>query len=254
MDFATIHTLNQFNLEFETLKTPSCLPICLEDMCAGWTIDSFQQVLSRITMKNTTTVPLFYQKPEEMICFSNKIGTLNEVFKLFDTRGLSRIETLELVVVVAFTCSGNLLKKLETIFNVFSVSDEGKITKDGFACFLDVYVRGLCKCLLRNSDTFYPKNPNFRLAAKEIELVTNNLFRREEKISAGDLLAVLNKENKETGALKTLFFRYPALFQKAQEEYRDLMAGRAKVIPFIKSIIIKLISVVAEPAKMDKGK
>ena len=76
MNYSIIHTLNQFNLEFEnSLKTPSCLPVCLEDLCAGWTIDSFQQILSRLTLKNTASVPMFFQKPEEMICFSNKLNT-----------------------------------------------------------------------------------------------------------------------------------------------------------------------------------
>ena len=239
MNYSIIHTLNQFNLEFEnSLKTPSCLPVCLEDLCAGWTIDSFQQILSRLTLKNTASVPMFFQKPEEMICFSNKLNTLSEVFKLFDTRGLGRIDTYELISMIIISCSGSQQRKIEILFNVFSISDEGIISKDGFCFLLDVFIRGLSKSLLRSSDSFYPRNPNFRLSNKEIDLIASNLFKREDKISAADFLSYISKDS---GSLRTLFTLYPNLFMKSQEFYRDLMTTRLKSLPFLKSILVSLI-------------
>lgn len=240
MNFNIVHTLNQFNLEFEgKLKTPSCLPACLEEMCAGWTIEALQQMLSRLTMKNSTTVPLFFQKPEELSAFSNKQYALNEVFKLFDTQHLGRIDSFELLIAVCMITTGSLQKKLETSFNIISISDEGKLSKDGFCFFLDSYIRGISKSILKKTDTFYPRNPNFRLSSKEIDLICHSVFKTQnEKISAADFCVYISHEN---SSLKTLFTLYPQTLQSSQEFYRDLMRNRLKTVLYIKTFLNKII-------------
>ena len=241
MNFCIVHTLNQLNLEYEgKLKEPSCLPICLEEMCAGWTIETLQQMLSRLTMKNSTSVPLFFQKPEELSVFSNKQYSLIETFKLFDTRHLGRIDALELLLVISMITSGTLVKKLETCFGLVSVNDEGKVTKEGFCLFLDSYIRGLTKVVLKKTDTFYPRVNNLRLSFKEIDLIANLVFSsQDEKISASEFSTYLTHEN---SSLKLIFTLYPQRLQSSQESYRDLMTNRLKTVIYIKNFIYKLVS------------
>lgn len=241
MKFTIVHSLNQFNSLYESkLKEPSCLPICMEDLCAGWTTDSFYQILSRLTLKFTICAPLVIQKPEELAVFSNKINTLHEVFKLFDTRGLSRIDGMELICCFAIISSGTLQKKLETCFCSFSLNEDPRISKEAFCFFLDTYIRGLSKVLLVTTDTFYPKHPNYRLSIREIELVANAIFKNnEDKLSPGEFYAYLQQEN---GPLKKTFTTYPTELQKAQENYRDIMSNRLKTLPFIKNLVYDLIN------------
>lgn len=241
MNFCIVHTLNQFNLEYEgKIKEPSCLPVCLEEMCAGWTIETLQQMLSRLTMKNSTSIPLFFQKPEELTVFSNKQYSLIETFKLFDTRHLSRIDSLELLFIISMITSGTLVKKLETCFNIISINDEGKVTKEGFGLFLDSYVRGLSKTILKKTDTFYPRINNLRLSYKEIDLISNSVFSNQDsKISASEFLTYLTHEN---SSLKSIFTIYPQKLQSSQESYRDQMTNRLRTVLYIKNFLYKLIS------------
>ena len=103
---------------------------------------------------------------------------------------------------------------------------------------MDCYFRALGKIILLETDTFYPRNPNIRLAHKEIELITEEIFKNNKVISVQEFLNYLNREN---GPLKKLFTVYPDEFQKAQENYRDLASNRLKIIPFIKNILYGLI-------------
>jgi Ca2+-binding EF-hand superfamily protein len=144
MEFNIMHSLNQFHSLYEDhLKEPSCLAICMEDLCSGWNTETFKQILSKMTLKSSTCVPLFYLKHEELRIFSNKNNTLQEVFKLFDTRGLSRIDGMELVCSMAMISSGPLISKIEACFYAFSVNEENKFDRNQFCFFMDCLCRGL---------------------------------------------------------------------------------------------------------------
>ena len=239
MNYTIIHSVNQFNSLYEMkLKKPSCLPICMEELTSGWTIETFLQIISKLTIQSQTSIPLFYQKHEELSVFSNKSSVSQEVFKLFDTRGHTRIDGMELVCSLAMCSSGPLKKKIEACVFAFTMSEKSLFTKDQFFYFLDCYFRALGKIILLETDTFYPRNPNIRLAHKEIELITEEIFKNNKVISVQEFLNYLNREN---GPLKKLFTVYPDEFQKAQENYRDLASNRLKIIPFIKNILYGLI-------------
>ena len=161
------------------------------------------------------------------------------MFKLFDTRGLSRIDGMEVLCCMAMASSGSLVRKLELCFYAFGMNEQAVLGKSEFCFFLDSYCRGIGKVVLRKIDTFYPKEPNIRLRQEAIEGYANLLFTSSViKISAQDFLLFLEKES---GALKKIFTIYPEEFQRSQEIYRETMTNRIRLIPFIKSLIYGML-------------
>lgn len=242
MEFRTLYSVKQFNTIYENrLKKPSCLPICMEELCAGWTTETLRQIFSKVSLMSNISMPLFYLSPDELGIYSNKAFALTEVFKLFDTRGLSRIDGMELVCCMVMVSSGEFLKKLEACFYVFSMNEEAKLNRSQFCFFLDSYFRGLGKIILIESDTFYPRTPNIRMRPEEIENYADSIFKSSDsKISSQDFLIVLSQDEHFHKA----FALYPQEFQKAQEKYRDLITSRLKLIPFIKSLIYNHLSTI----------
>jgi hypothetical protein len=66
-----------------------------------------------MTKKGTAPIKLWFDSPEEMSILSNKRVSLIEIFKLLDTQGLGRIDTLELFAVILISIEG----KFEVILN-----------------------------------------------------------------------------------------------------------------------------------------
>ena len=76
---------------------------------------------------------------------------------------MCRIDLLELLCAISLTTSGTMEGKLMNAFLIFGFKDSGTVSVDEFHIFLDCLVRAIYKIALRNSDTFYPRHPNFKL-------------------------------------------------------------------------------------------
>ena len=88
------------------LKEPSCIPTCMEEICGGCKLidcyesnnmrigsqETFKQNIQKITKKGTNPLPLWFDSPESMDGISNKLGSLQECFKLMDVRKKSNSE------------------------------------------------------------------------------------------------------------------------------------------------------------------
>lgn len=110
-----------------------------------------------MSMNGRVALPLIFYQPTDLLPLSNKRNWLVEVFKLFDTRALTRIDALELLSVICLCTSGTLEGKINNIAFIFSFTYPGVLTREELHLLLDVLVRGVTKIALRNSDTFYPR-------------------------------------------------------------------------------------------------
>lgn len=54
--------------------------------------ETFKQNIQKITKKGTNPLPLWFDSPESMDGISNKLGSLQECFKLMDVRKKSNSE------------------------------------------------------------------------------------------------------------------------------------------------------------------
>jgi hypothetical protein len=139
MDFSycTV-TIEQILADSEgSLKTPSCVPTCFEDLVGGWTTDTFKQIIVKITKNARIPLPLIVYEPSQLSFLSNKQQCLQEIFKLFDTRGLNRIDLLELLAAIALTTTGTLEGKLMNAFLIFGFKDSGTLNIEEAHIFLD---------------------------------------------------------------------------------------------------------------------
>eukprot|EP01017_Pseudomicrothorax_dubius_P028407 TRINITY_DN3368_c0_g1_i1.p1 TRINITY_DN3368_c0_g1~~TRINITY_DN3368_c0_g1_i1.p1 ORF type:complete len:160 (-),score=10.75 TRINITY_DN3368_c0_g1_i1:413-892(-) len=157
-----ILTFDQFVREYmDNLKPPSCIPTCLEEMCGGWTQETLRQVVQKLTKKSTCPLPLWYDDPKNMEIISIKRDPVQQVFKLFDTRGIGRIDGYELFSVIVIMAEGDFSIKLADICEIFGGESASSLNKDEFFYFLDSLFRGLPKCLLRKDES-KPSKPNRR--------------------------------------------------------------------------------------------
>mmetsp|Transcript_22691 Transcript_22691/g.22448 ORF Transcript_22691/g.22448 Transcript_22691/m.22448 type:complete len:160 (-) Transcript_22691:45-524(-) len=132
-------------------------------------------------------------------------------------------------------CSGPLDKKIENCFFAFGLNEDCTITKEEMQLFLDSLFRGTAKIALIKSDTFYPRNPNKRLASHEIARIVNSIFSGQNKLlSAEEFCQWLLREQ---GPLNKFFNLFVRRFQQCQEANRELNIARLRIIPFIKTII-----------------
>lgn len=234
--FMIVHTLSQYvSLYEDRLKAPSCLPLALEDLCSGWTTDTFKQILVKLTLNGKIAVPCVFNHFNELAVFSNKQNTLQEIFKLFDTRAFSRIDAMELISAIAMICSGPLDKKIENCFFAFGLSEDLTVTKDEMHLFLDSLFRGNAKVALVNTDTFYPRNPNKRVSAHEISLICDSIF--TGKIKSINSEGFCQWLLREQGAMSRFFNLFVTRFQQCQEASRELNISRLRIIPFVKTLI-----------------
>ena len=67
------------------------------------------------------------------------------MFDALDTKQLGRIDSMELLTVLAFSAKGNFSQLMENIVLVFGFESEGDITKDEYHFFLDCLFRGIMK-------------------------------------------------------------------------------------------------------------
>jgi hypothetical protein len=84
--------------------------------------ETFKQIILKLTKKGTNPLPLWFDSPESMDVISNKVGPLQQVFKLMDVRKkgkfqifdknpLGRIDACELFSVITLMVNGDLATK-----------------------------------------------------------------------------------------------------------------------------------------------
>ena len=94
--------------------------------------ETFKQNIQKITKKGTNPLPLWFDSPESMDGISNKLGSLQECFKIMDVRKKSnsendiflnifkdRIDAYELFAVMLLMVEGAFETKLGSNFYFF---------------------------------------------------------------------------------------------------------------------------------------
>lgn len=141
-------------------------------LISSGTLETLKQVIQKVTKKNTSPLPLWFDDPKNMEIISIKKEALQLLFKLMDTRGLGRIDAYELFAVMSIMVEGNVQQKLQgigpsslliglDITEIFGGEKASSLNRDEFFYFLDSLFRGLCKVCLRKGET-NPSMPNRR--------------------------------------------------------------------------------------------
>jgi hypothetical protein len=237
VDFEQISSISALTASYEaSLKKESCLSVCIEELCGGWTTVTFFQVLTKMTKQGRICLPLVFYTASELSAISNKRGCLDEVFKLFDTRALSRVDAMEMLSVFCLITSGSLDEKLNNAFFIFGYTDPMCLTKDEFIFFLDSLVRGISKVCLTTSDTFYPRRPNKRLALRELTRIGDLIFETTVSLSVEDFVARMYRKCPELNSYISLF---SLSFQSAAEKARELMVSRIPIEAMVKRLLVQ---------------
>ncbi|KAL4438280.1 hypothetical protein ABPG74_009703 [Tetrahymena malaccensis] len=159
------------------LKTPSCLPRHVGELCGGWTAETFKQIIQKITKKNTAPLQLWFDSYQSMDIISTKRASLKEVFKILDTRNISRIDSCELFSVMTFIAKGDYETTITNISLVFGFKNPQCLTKDEFFFFLDSFFRGISKILLlKNKKDYTEQDVNKRLNSEDIKEITDKVY------------------------------------------------------------------------------
>jgi len=170
-------TFKSFLDEYQdNLKQPSCIPTCMEEICGGWSQETFKQNIQKITKKGTNPLPLWFDSPESMDGISNKLGSLQECFKVMDVRKKNRIDAYELFAVMLLMVEGAFETKLGNIIEIFGGEQPNAITQGEMHWFLDALFRGLFKILIKKGETA-PKDTNRRISDEEIKGLLKLIFK-----------------------------------------------------------------------------
>ena len=69
-------------------------------------------MLQKLTKKNASPLPLWFDNPNNMEIISNKKSSLQDTFQMFDVKKLGRIDATELFSVILFMSKGDYPVKL----------------------------------------------------------------------------------------------------------------------------------------------
>ena len=86
MEANTISLTEFEEMYVENLKKGVCYPDAFGDLCGGWTVETFKQVIAKMTKNGRQPIPLYYEATSEMRSISNKRDILENIFKIFNTR------------------------------------------------------------------------------------------------------------------------------------------------------------------------
>lgn len=239
VEFEVLNSISALTGIYESsLKKDSCLSVCIEELCGGWTTVTYFQVLTKMTKQGRICLPLVFFSSSELAVISNKRGCLEEVFKLFDTRALSRVDAMEILSVFCLITSGSLDEKLNNAFFIFGYTDPMCLAKDECIFFLDSLIRGICKVCLTTTDTFYPRRPNKRLSLRELTRISDLIFEDSTILSVEDFTTRMYRKCPELNSFISLF---SLNFQAASERARELMVSRIPIEAMIKRLITQEI-------------
>jgi Ca2+-binding EF-hand superfamily protein len=82
-------------------------------------LETFKQVINKLSTNKTSPLPLFFPTPESMDLISKNKQTLKQVFQAFDTRSLGRVDGCELYCAFMLLSKGPYEIFLKTIIEVF---------------------------------------------------------------------------------------------------------------------------------------
>jgi hypothetical protein len=72
-----------------------------------------------MTKKGTAPIKLWFDSAEEMQLLSNKRNALIDIYKILDTSGIGRIDTMELFAVILLSIEGKFEVLLSSKFHSF---------------------------------------------------------------------------------------------------------------------------------------
>ena len=121
-----------------------------------------------LTKKGKIPIKLWLESPSEMRTISNKRSQLAEIFKWLDFRGLGRIDTLELFVVLIVAIEGSTESVLSNLMVFFGFESDTEFSADELHYTLDCFFRGLLNLTILRGQT----EPKYRgYSVKESEIV-----------------------------------------------------------------------------------
>jgi len=151
------------------------LPDCFQDICSGWTQETLRQNILQMSKKGVAPIKLWFDSPQEMMVMTNKAQTIETLFKYLDYKGLGRIDSMELLTVIALASDGKIEILLGNIMNMFGFSSSTSFSKDECYFFLDCMFRGIMKLVTPIGE----KKPIFagkRIAHRDLEDLALEIF------------------------------------------------------------------------------
>jgi len=161
---------------YEKLKTPSCLPVCVEELCGGWSQETYKQVIQKITKKGSTPLPLYFDSPQSMEYMSNKGGALAELFKMMDTNKKGRIDAYEVFSFITLIVNGEYDNVFHTVVEIFGTEKPNSITPNEMYYFLDSVFRAMFKILVKKGAKPTSKLQDKRLSDEDLKMLVKKLF------------------------------------------------------------------------------
>lgn len=137
--------------------------------------ETFKQIMNILSKNQTAPLPLYFPTPEAMDSISNNKKALKEVFQAMDTRGIGRIDAMELYTVFLFISKADFKTVLKCIVDIFGTEEVGFITKGELFFFIDSLFRGFAKFLITRYEA-KPSTRNVRLDFIEINSMINKLI------------------------------------------------------------------------------
>ena len=127
----------------------------------------------------------------ELISKNKKV--LKELFKIFDTRNLSRVDASEVYCAFLLVSKGSYEIFLKTIIDIFGFEFQGRITKDEFFFFLDCLFRAIPKIVIIKGFN-HAFEPNTRLEYEDINKFVKNIFSDKTDIDRNEIYEFMLKE------------------------------------------------------------
>ena len=126
---------------FKQLRSPQWFPSWIGDIWGGWTQETFKQVLVKLTKNGKSPIQLWFSSTEEMEPISKKPAT-KDIFVLFDTKNLGRIDTMDLISILQLSSASKLDISLDSMMKIYGFVQR-VFTKDEFHFYLDSLLSGI---------------------------------------------------------------------------------------------------------------
>lgn len=144
--YSPVPSTSRDKIQYSTLKS-------FADLCQGWKHETFQQLVTLMTKKGQSPLPLVFTSVKHLKELSNKVEPLTNIFNHMNYRKLDRIDAMELISCILLAINGSFesfMKNAVFIFGFSSLAkhqsgkdDQLTINMFEFNFFLDSLLRGI---------------------------------------------------------------------------------------------------------------
>mmetsp|Transcript_21496 Transcript_21496/g.24968 ORF Transcript_21496/g.24968 Transcript_21496/m.24968 type:complete len:253 (-) Transcript_21496:72-830(-) len=226
----------------KNLKTPSCLPPFIEELCGGWSQETYKQVIQKITKKGSTPLPLYFDSPQSMESMSNKSGALAELFKNMDTLKKGRIDAYEVFSFITFIVNGEFENVFSTVVEIFGTEKPNSITQDEMYYFFDSVFRAMFKLLLKKNSKSTVKTADKRLADEDLKMIVKKLFGDGSITSLlkEEFVANLKKDAELNDVFTELITTMQDHLKKARDQALADMKNKLEIRKIMNEMLVKV--------------